>query len=173
MFQPLQQLPITLENMTVCAAGNGSAITLSNSSGTITIKGNVRLEGFGQRIKVGCPITINANSSLYVEKGVSLTNVASITMADQTSVLHLDGCSLYTGNGTDGTSLTAGLSLTKGTLMLDNKVQILNKNYGGASNTSMSKGFLLGDGTASNDANVVVLAGAYVTVDGCMKYNHS
>ena len=88
-------------------------------------------------------------------------------MADQTSVLHRDGCDFYTGAN--------GLTLTKGTVIFENKVRIFNKDYdyAGTTNTDMSKALTFGDGTAAGDVNVCVLGGAYVTVDGCMKYNHS
>ena len=166
----------TLKNLRLLSSGAGSAITLSDGFANIVINGNVRLEGFGQRIKVGAGITINANSTLYVGPGVTLTNIASVTMADQTSVLHLDGCKLYTGNNVDNAALTSSLSLTKGTLLLDNKVQIYNKNYGdlAPANKDMTKGFFLGDGiSSSNNVEVRVLGGAYVIVDGCMQFKHS
>ena len=165
----------TLKNLRLLSGGAGSAITLSDGFANIVINGNVRLEGFGQRIKVGAGITINPNSTLYVGPGVTLTNIASVTMADQTSVLHLDGCKLYTGNDADNAALTSSLSLTKGTLLLDNKVQIYNKNYGDSApaNKDMTKGFFLGDGSSSNNVEVRVLGGAYVVVDGCMQFKHS
>ena len=166
------------ENLTIRAGGDGTRVRIARAQSNdplITINGDVRLEGFGQRIIVNAAITINSNSKLYVGPGVILTNFISIAMTDQTSVLHLDGCQFYTGNDSDGASLSSGLTLTKGTLILENNVKIFNRNYGntGAANANMSKALILGDGSSTNDVNVVVRAGAYVAVDGCVDYRAS
>ncbi len=167
-----------LENITI--AGGKSSLsdwtTLGWSATSLTIRGRVALNMPGRRLKLNSNSAVNfiieKNSTLYIGKGTILeaiksTDVGSITftMADETSVLHLDGCDFYTGAN--------GLSLTKGTVIFENKVRIFNKNYDGASNADMTKALIFGDGTAAGDVNVRVLGGAYVTVDGCIKDNHS
>jgi len=176
-----ESITVTLRNSVVRACGNGNQVVLADSffvgnpSGNYSISGDVRFEGFGQRINVAGRVTIKANSRLYVGPGVTMTNITRIKMTDQTSILHLDGCEFYTGSGGDGTDLTNSLTVTKGTLLLENKVKIFNRNYGytGAANSNMSKALILGSGTPEDAVNVVVRAGAYVAVDGCIDYRAS
>ena len=150
--------------------------TLGWSATSFTIRGRVAVNMPGRRLKLNWNSAVNfiieKNSTLYIGKGTILEAIKStdsgsitFTMADETSVLHLDGCDFYTGAN--------GLSLTKGTVIFENKVRIFNKNYDGASNADMTKALIFGNGTAAGDVNVRVLGGAYVTVDGCIKDNHS
>jgi hypothetical protein len=187
-----------LENVKIrCVPYSGSYATLfseisSGVTANLTIRGKVVIESPGMPIVVcttainrvmNVPIFIEKNSSLTIEKNtvLALCNqpgpTCSISMTDRTSVLHLNGCDFYTS--TDGSTLTA-LNLTKGSLVLENKVRIFNSlvSLGGTFtpsgiNTDMTKAFILGDGTAANDVDVRVLGAAYATVYGCMKYNHS
>ena len=134
----------------------------------VTIKGVVRFLNPGGDSRVLCgahTLVVDKNSTLYIDPGVVLSDFAGITLVDATSTLHLNGCDFYTGAN--------GLSLTKGTVIFENKVRIFNKNYDGASNADMTKALIFGNGTAAGDVNVRVLGGAYVTVDGCIKDNHS
>ena len=123
--------------------------------------------------------TIDKNSTFYIGQGTELrkgdTATVSFVMTDATSVFHFDGCDLYTGATTGDTNIdyaTVGLTLTKGTVLFENKVRIFNKHYGGSTNTSMTDALNFGDGSsAANNVDVRVLGGAYVIVDGCMRYN--
>ncbi len=143
----------------------------AGSSYSLTITGDVRIEGFGTRFDNGSrPITIGRNSMLSVGPGIALTGVSSLTMTDTTSVLHLDGCDFYVGS--------SGVQMNRGTLIFDGKVRILNINYGGdplSPNTVMANGFVLGSGAgfAGQDVNVMVRGGASVIVAGAMHYNHA
>ncbi len=170
---------LILENITI--TGGKTSLTdwtsLANQARSVAIRGRIAVNMPGRRFKLNCNtlgvnIIIEKNSTLYIGKGTILEAIKStdsgsitFTMADETSVLHLDGCDFYTGAN--------GLSLTKGTVIFENKVRIFNKNYDGASNADMTKALIFGDGTAAGDVNVRVLGGAYVTVDGCIKDNHS
>ncbi len=170
--QPIFNSPTYISNSIILSAPPDGEYTKfgGGSSYTLTITGDVRIEGFGTRFDNGSrPLTIGRNSMLSVGPGVSLTGVSSLTMTDTTSVLHLDGCDLYVG--------TTGLQMRRGTLFFEDKVRVLNISYGGnplAPNTTMSNGFVLGDGVnAGNDVNVRLFGGATVIVAGCMHYNHA
>jgi hypothetical protein len=91
-------------------------------------------------------------------------------MTDQTSALHLNGCDFYLGPTNSN-----GFNITKGTVIFENQVRIFDCNIGSENspNSDMTRGLILGDGTVANDVNVRLLSDAYVTVDGCLKYNHS
>jgi hypothetical protein len=111
---------------------------------------------------------------LYIGPGVTVTEIARITMMDSTSVLFLDGCTFYTGyTGSWDLPAVPGMTLTKGTVIFDNQVKIINCAVGDTPNIEPADGFILGDGTAVNDVDVKLLSNAYVVVDGYMEYNHS
>jgi hypothetical protein len=198
LFKPSSYI---LENVTIRAipyAGKNIVLFSSTSSApqtTLTIRGRVGIECPGSSVllstsnNVGAfsfPITLEKNSTLYVGKNTAFALTApvgfysatcSLSMVDATSVLHLDGCDFYTS--TNSGSL-ASLQLTKGTVLLENKVKIFNAIYdrtlfgpAASGNTDITKGLIFGDGTLAGDMNVRMLGSAYVTVDGCMKYNHS
>jgi hypothetical protein len=157
--------------------------------GTLTIRGNVFFENVGgviilTRSTQSFNLVIDKNSTLHVGKNTSLSlsgaavyDSVLVSMTDQTSVLHLDGCDFYTSTSSP---VLAGLNLLKGTVLFENKVRIFNAYYDAGvpgpsttGNSDMTKGLIFGDATAANDVNVRMLGSAYVTVDGCMKYNHS
>jgi hypothetical protein len=174
----LNQYDHVLENITITGGKPSLSdfTTLGWVARSFTIRGRVALNMPGRRLKLNVyghvNIVIERNSTLYIGKDTILEAIKStdggsirFTMADETSVLHLDGCDFYTGAN--------GLSLTKGTVIFENKVRIFNKDYDGASNADTSKALIFGDGTVAGDVNVRVLGGAYVTVDGCIKDNHS
>jgi hypothetical protein len=152
-----------------------SVVYVGSAAQAVVIRGKVAIEAFGMLINLvdqgsGGTITVEKNSTLYIAPGMQLiacnAGAPTFTMLDQTSVLHLNECDFYTGD--------SGLSLTKGTVVFENRVRIFNKNYGSGTNTNMANAFIFGDGSsASNDVNVRVLSGAYVTLNGCLKYNHS
>lgn len=189
------------ENVKICCVPrSGSYATLFSeiSSGVtayVTIKGNVTICSPNMPVVLcttaisrvmNVPITIEKNSSLTIKNtAFALCSepgpTCSISMTDRTSVLHLDGCDFYTSSsgGNSAEALTS-LSLTKGTVLFENKVRIFNaiaslgptfSPYGPV-NTDMTKALILGDGLAINDVDVRILSSAYVTLLGCMKYNH-
>jgi hypothetical protein len=181
---------LILDNVKIICKNYGSFSPVAISGGgSLTIRGNVSIESDGGIVELSgndnpLTVSIEKNSTLRVCKntafglvGITSAQCTSFSMADQTSVLHLDGCDFYTS--TSGFVL-AGLNLTKGTVVFENKVRIFNAYYdktipgpNQTGNIDMTKGLILGDGTALGDVNVRMLGSAYVTVDGCMKYNHS
>jgi hypothetical protein len=167
---------LVLQDMTLIEMGTGDNLSPDASLlPNILIKGNVYVEGVQGCVLdfKGAAITIDKHSTLHIGKGVVAVNIGGITMTDASSTLHLNGCDLYTGC-TGLVPNTIGMTLTKGNVFFENKARIFNTDQvGGVINTDMSQGFILGDGTAVNDVNVRVLGGAYVTVNGCMEYNHS
>lgn len=171
--------------------------SISNGTVNMTIRGKVSIESPLSPIilcesnsvnTIATTITIDKNSSLNIGKGTVLAlvrngdanatiNGSEISMTDQSSSFKLDGCDFYTS--TAGSALTA-LSVTKGTVLFDNKVRIFNALYNkdtfaptSSGNNDMTKALIFGDGTASNDVDVRMLSSAYLTVDGCIKYYHS
>jgi hypothetical protein len=168
-----------LDNVTVRCVPYSSPVNIING-GTLTIRGQVSLESPTAIIALAstaaADIVIEKNSTLRVGKntGFYLCNGGSInsfTMNDRTSMLHLDGCDFYTS--ATGTDPVTAFNLLRGTVLFENKVRIFNAYYGSGFGTDMSTAFNLGDGTSTNDVDVRVLGGAYVTVNGAMKYNHS
>lgn len=135
---------------------------------TLQIEGEVSINGFNQLVAVNGDLEIGANATLYVGPGVTLYGIRNIYMTDETSTLYLDGCSLYTGFGA-----SAKMQITKGLLLLDNKVELVNTYYAGPINTDMTQGLILGDGIDSaNDVNVRLLGGAYTVLQGCLYMNN-
>lgn len=124
-----------------------------------------------------CNILINSGSTLYVGPGVTLnlsklalSSANKIGMQDSTSVLWLDGCTLTCNVATAGQQ---GVVLSKGTVLLDDKVVISDLDGSGLANADITNGLIFGDGTAANDIDVRVLGGAYTVLNGCMQYKHS
>ena len=172
---------ITLENVTVRGKNNGTAVTGITGACALIIRGRVRYESPGTTITLKSSagpqtITIDKNSTLYVGPNTKFRmqeladRVTGITMTDQTSTLHLNGCDFYLGP-----TNASGFNITKGTVILENQVRIFDCDIGSETtpNSDMTRGLILGDGTATNDVNVRLLSDAYVTVDGCLQYKHS
>lgn len=166
---------IILENMTLCDVTPGHYVCRNFVSQQVVIKGDVFFEGAaGTVLNFGATdFIIEKNSTLHIGPGVIVTGIASVTLQDRSSRLHLNGCDFYTNSDAD--SVTNGLALTKGSLFFENKVRIFNAVYGGFINTTnLAQGFILGDGeNPENDVEVRVLGSAYVVVNGCMQYNYS
>jgi len=106
-----------------------------------------------------CPCYIDQASRWVFDRGSTFYFAPStndntlIKMRDRSSCMMFDGSTLLT---TD-----TGLRLTKGTLLLDNKV-ILN-----SAGVTLSNGIIFGDSSKLNhDLNVKVLGGAYVQIYG-------
>lgn len=179
-----------LENVTIrCKPYAGTYVTLFPSSGTASLKirGRVVIDAPGVNFALTqgaiiTTLTIEKNSTLAVGKNTAFVmntadtgGVTTFSMADQTSILHLDGCDFYTG----GSAVQQALNLTKGTVLFENKVRVFNALYDtstfsvGSVNGRAATGIIFGDGTQANDMDVRVLGGAYVINAGYMRYNHS
>lgn len=168
---------LILENVVIrCVPYPSRPVGLMNAyQGVIAIKGRVSLESPGGLISLitgsgFSTVSIDKNSTLCLGKNtafalaISGASAASITMVDKTSCLHFDGCDFYTS--TYASPNLFPLTLTNGTVLFENKVRIFNDYYGGSgSNTDMSDAFILGSALSA-----CVLSDAYVTVDGCMRY---
>jgi hypothetical protein len=102
--------------------------------------------------------TIATQSKLVIDKDVTFYCASAIDnrdllyMADQTSCLYLDGCTLQ--------STSTGLRLTRGRLLIDNSVTLSSE----GSQTSELIGF--GDGNSANNLSVTLLSGAALDVHG-------
>jgi hypothetical protein len=184
-------LNLILDNVALVCKSNGFFYPVGIlGNGSLTIRGNVSIESNGGVVILSgesrVTVSIEKNSTLRVKKNTAFSLVkfalntacTSFSMADQTSVLHLDGCDFYTS--TLYSDAPEALNLSKGTVIFENKVRIFNSFYNNftgrpnsTGNKNMSKGLIFGDGTPENDVDVRFLSSAYVTVDGCMKYNHS
>lgn len=186
-----------LENVVIrCIAPAGVAVALFKGSSVagVTFRGYVAIDSPNSPVILAdgksnlFGFTVDSNSVLYIGKNTELRLGGSgsyadkFTMIDKTSVLHFDGCTFYTGTGTNDRGSGLQLSypspgspvcmINGGTVVFENKVCIFNKDYAGTTNTDMTKALLFGDGSSSaNDVDVRVLGGAYVLVDGCINYN--
>jgi len=143
--------------------------TTCNTStlGSIDIKNFVLFRGYGKtlRLRNASGLNILANSCLAFDIGTTLqyyvADKTKFTMADSTSWLYLNGATLKADTSAGA---TAGLTLTKGTLIMDNKCTLNN-----GTNTTQGNGIRFGDGV--DDVNVDVLAGAQVEVNGYVDWN--
>jgi len=175
---------LTLENIECCALShknlkcmqNNASLRFKNSklcishdfefdTGSILFQEDVLVSGTSKFI-YSSPMgsTIDSSSVLYFNKG-SIFSYEPVTadrdliyMTDNSSVLFLDGCSLYTTK--------TGLILTKGKLILDNKVTF------NCQGSATSEALCFGDDNASNDLQIKILADAQVNVYGALEYRN-
>ena len=111
---------------------------------------------------------VTPNSTLYLDLDTSFSYGPSINtdkdlikMTDRTSRLYLNGCTLK--------STCTGLQLTKGTLVIDHKNYLYNRDHhkgagnlaNGAAN-GITEAITFGDGTAANDLSIVILPGGKI-----------
>jgi hypothetical protein len=115
----------------------------------------------------GRNLTINQYSTLYFDHNFTFSwdtrRPYGLSMTDATSSLYLNGSTLSVpiyGGG--------GLNLSKGMLLLDNKVTL--NNY---TNTTDEKAIVLGTGNTGEDLEVKVLSAARVDINGLVKHNPS
>lgn len=88
-----------------------------------------------------------------------------ISMIDESSSIYLNGSNF------SAPSSSNGVQLTKGRLILDNDVNLINLD-GAIPNTDSSKAITFGDGiNAENNLDVYVLSGAFVNNEGYIDYN--
>ncbi len=133
------------------------------SSGYFDFDQNVKIEGSGHkwRWKSSKDMTINSQATLMFDRETifsyesadtsTVTNRDHVIMADTTSRLYLNGCTLD--------STTTGLKLQTGVLVIDDKVTVENQ-----SPISTFGNFF------DNGMDVEVLAGATIDVQGFLTY---
>jgi hypothetical protein len=139
--------------------------TFSFTKGRMELLGNITLlGGFPFAYTSAQPLVINADSRLSLDQTMSLSfyppiaNRDLLHMTDQSAVLSLHGSSLF--------SSTTGLRLTKGTLIVDHKVNLYN-----AGAKSISQGFSFGDGVAADDLHIELMPGASIILkSGVLDY---
>ena len=82
-----------------------------------------------------------------------------IYLADESSVLSLNGATLY--------STVTGIQLTRGTLLVDYKCTVSNDA------TCAGEAIVFGDGTGSNDLNVEIMPGGSISLEkGVLRYDN-
>jgi hypothetical protein len=161
-----QRSRLALQNVDLRIENGGSIIFDDTGFGESFIHDDVIVSGYGTNFtyQASTPLFIAPDSMLYFDVGTTFlysnsnNNRDLVRMADATSVLYLNGCTLDASTGSDG------MLLTKGTIVFDNNVII--NNYG---NTDVAKSVELGDST--NPVTVNVLAGARVDVNGYLYHN--
>ena len=109
--------------------------------------------------------TINSLSTLLLDKGLTFSYAPTaarrslIYMTDKTSWLYVDGCTLH--------STRTGLTLTRGTVLFDNKVTLSGEGR------YTSEAIQFGNGVASSDLDIRLLSGAMLDVYGRLEYQNT
>ena len=109
--------------------------------------------------------TIDSYSTLNLKNGLTFKYSPAraernlLFMQDSTSRLFLDGCTLY--------STRTGLCLTRGKLLLDNKVIFSSEGI------ATSEAICFGNGNSVDDLDILLLADAQVEVYGRLEYENS
>ena len=147
---------LVLDNVTIWLDGD-----YSFTQGSLFVHNNVSIGGASHKFTYQSTQVshITKQSQLAIEHGVrfsySPSSRTNLIMADDTSHLSLDGCTLHA----DAT----GLELTKGTIMFDSLVTL------SADGQTSGSGITLG--TAGSDVNAIVLPGANIQVYGYIDAN--
>lgn len=135
-------------------------------TGSILFKGDVVISGTSKfTYSASCSSTIDSYSTLKVSSDSTFSYAPSISkrdliyMNDNTSLLYLDGCTLH--------STTTGLRLTRGKLFIENLVTL------DADGSVLSESICFGDGIASGDLDVQLLAHANLDVYGMLEYKNT
>ena len=178
---------LTLADMTISNFCDGNVICSDNSSqlilvdvnwkqkdvyrfeqGSILFKGNVSILGTSTFI-YDSPYTSTIDSyaqlrigdEVWIELGKNKDNLQEpLYFTDNTSELFLDGCHLVI---TD-----SGIQFTKGQIIIADDVSI------DLVGTVTQTGLILGDGTAENDVDLILLSGATITHNsGYLVYNNA
>ncbi|TET34768.1 hypothetical protein E3J61_02410 [Candidatus Dependentiae bacterium] len=178
---------LTLADMTLSNFCDGNVICSDNSSqlilddvdwkqkdvyrfeqGNILFKGNVSILGTSTFI-YDSPYTSTIDSyaqlrigdDVWIELGKNKDNLQEpLYFTDNTSKLFLDGCHLVI---TD-----SGIQFTKGQIKIADDVSI------DLVGTVTQTGLILGDGTAANDVDLILLSGATITHNsGYLVYNNA
>jgi|GEM_PF-6003851 len=158
---------LTLNNVLINIGDSGYTFT----SGRLHIQNDVSINGDNQTMNFDPHdsgyMNIYPNSVLNIGLttifAYKATQNNKFRMTDATSWLYVNGATLEVDPG----EALSGLTLIKGTLILDNKVTMNND-----VNADANKAIKLGDGaSADNDMNVLVLSGAQVEVKGYLHWN--
>jgi hypothetical protein len=169
-----------LKQFNIRAQGNTASVKFKNAilclshdysftSGRILFEMDVHMVGtntFGYR-----PTNVNSKilpcSKLLLDTGLTISyapvaaNRDLLGMADRSSVLYLNGCTVR--------STTTGMRLTNGTLIVDHKNQFFNT---GA--TSPSQAIAFGNGTAANDLGIEIMPGGRIQLQsGQLAYQNT
>jgi hypothetical protein len=169
---------LCLQNVTIYMDGNYSlGNSAGDAGGRVYIEDDVILRGnYTLEYTSYYPLYIQSNAMLYVDSGTTFKfNPGGGTShtSDYRSMLRMTDATswLYFNNSTFEVPVN-GVELSKGTLILDNKVSFLNKNDT-AANTDSSKAITLGTGSAAGDMYIYLLAGARAEVTGYLDYNNT
>jgi len=143
------------------------------SQGYLTIQDDVIISGTSQFIfESNQDLLIKDHSTLIVDIGSTFSYAptngsrTSFKMTDPTSFLYLNGCTFKA----PGNIVNNGISLTKGTLILDNKIKL--ENMGSSPNTDQDKAITFGGTTTVDNLNINLLASAFLNVTGYIDYKH-
>jgi hypothetical protein len=162
---------LVLENATITLKAHYAI-----QRGSVDVHNDVVVRGpYEFQYKSNRPLTINSCSMLYLDHDVIFRyeheNRSLVHMADASSILYCNGCSLKI---VADDVQHSGLQLTRGTLYFENKVVIENKNSDGTRvNQDPLKSFEWGNGNPDNDLDVKLLAGARVEIEGHLFDNPS
>ena len=144
------------------------------TQGYLFVHDDVVLSGTSQFIfESNQDLWINDHSTFIVDLGCTFSyaprngNKTSLKMKDPTSFLYLNGSTL----NAPGNTVNNGLELTKGSLILDNKINL--QNFDGTNpNSTQNKAITFGNGTASDDLVINLLASALLNVEGYIDYQN-
>ena len=144
------------------------------TQGYLFVHDDVVLSGTSQFIfESNQNLWINDHSTFIVDLGCTFSyaptngNKTSLKMKDPTSFLYLNGSTL----NAPGNAVNNGLELTKGSLILDNKISLQNLD-GTNPNTTQNRAITFGNGTASDDLIINLLASAQLNVEGYVDYQN-
>ena len=157
---------LTLQNTAICFDRD-----YSFTQGQLFIQDDVFVTGTNKFSYASTGTSyIASHSTLYLDKNTTFSYSPGLTrhhtlsernlikLADQTSELYFDECTLQL--------LNSGWRLTNGTVFFDNKVTV-------NGNTTQATSFELGNGLAGGDMNVQLLSGAWLDNMGYIYYNAS
>lgn len=162
---------LKLQNCVVNLPTSDVTWTASWGNVGITIADDVVVRGGGTFVfGSAAPLAINQNSMLSFDNNTTFLfapqdfSRTRLTFADSSSILRLNG-STFCAPGEGG---FAGVSLTNGTLLLDNKVTFSNSYH-----SVLANGITFGNGTASDDLAVRMNAGASINLNcGMIDYQN-
>jgi ribosome modulation factor len=181
MVSPSSQL--TLQNVVINLDGDfGFTNGRLYIEDDVIVKGRMSASpcGYVFAYRSNYPMYINPYATFYFDLGTAFryipgaasnrttTHAASrslINMSNRTSAIYLNGASLE--------APVNGIALTKGSLILDNKVTFSNTDSDLYANSNRDYAITFGDGTAANDMDIYMLAGAKAEVVGYVDYNNA
>ena len=162
---------LVLQNCVVNLPSGVSWAVSSSDNTRILIADDVVMRGGGQfTFGSSTSLTVSVNSMLSFDNNTTFSfaprdmSRTRLYFGDSSSILRFDGSTFCA----PGQGSFKGVSLTKGTLVLDNKVTFSNSN-----NHTTGNGFTFGNGTGSKDVAVRLNAGASINLDcGTIDYQN-